>query len=321
MISHTQLASWYLQLSQQLEAGLTFAEALRLSSGPRKKDRFRMADSLSRGVTITEVLRSAPNWLPKADRLFICASEQSGRISQTFALLADRHESVHDTQRKAILGILYPLAVFHVAALILPLVQMIDYEVGFEWQRDTHIRHSAQLLIPCWAALCGLYIIAKMDSPILPSLLRCLPILRNYSKKQSLADFSFALGTFIETGIGIQSAWKHAACLSKDSKIQRAFTAVDNGIKAGLEPATILSKFRVFPSEFTALYQAGAQTGKLDANLLQLARRYQVSANESLHFAALVYPGGLFVCVAGYVAYTVVIIYGGYVKMLLDFAG
>ncbi|MFU8847714.1 MAG: hypothetical protein ACNA77_03225 [Opitutales bacterium] len=53
------------------------------------------------------------------------------------------------------------------------------------------------LLLPVWGILALIYYLAHSDHPLLPKLLRLLPLLKKYSEMQALADLSYALGTFI----------------------------------------------------------------------------------------------------------------------------
>lgn len=317
MISHKRLASWYQQIAQHLEAGVPLPEALKLSEGPSGRDRFILADKLINGASISEAMESAPNWIPRADRIFISASEQTGRLYQTFGSLSDRHRRIGSTQAKAALGLVYPLAVLHIAALILPLVRMVDYEKGFEWSFSQHLLHTSCMLVPVWLIIACITILAKSDSPHLHRILRSLPLLRRYSIKQSLANFTYALGTLLEAGVHIQTAWKHAARLSQDVKIQKACATIHQVIEQGADPGQHLAQFKVFPANLRMYYSAGSRSGKLDANLIQAANEYQAEANQTITYAAIVYPVLLFAIVAAYIIYNIFKVYGGYVETLL----
>ncbi len=317
MISHKLLANWYLQLSQHLEAGVPLAEAFILAEGPPPKDRTHLAEAVRSDKELAEILKKAPKWLPQADRIFICAGQQTGRLPQTLSTLSDRHDRIGANQLKAILGLLYPLGVFHIAALVLPLVRMIDFEAGFEWSASQHLFLSSALLLPLWALILSVFILAKTENPLLPRLMRGIPILRRYSKAQALADFSYALGTFIETGVPIQQAWTHSVRLSRAPGLIAAYRKIQPILERGENPATSLKQFPVFPPDFVAYYTSGAQTGKLDQNLIIAGQRFQAQANQAMTFAAIVYPTLLFAAVAGFIIYSIFKVYGGYVDMLM----
>jgi type II secretory pathway component PulF len=320
MISHKLLANWYLQLSQHLDAGIALAEALRLSKGPPPGDRQRLASAIEAGDDVAQVMKHAPSWLPSADRIFICAGQQTGRLPQTLSTLSDRHSRIGANQLKAILGLVYPIGVFHIAALVLPLVRMIDFEVGFEWSASQHLLLSAALLLPLWALILCIYFLAKTENPLLPRLMQAIPLLRRYTRAQALADLAYALGTFLETGVPIQSAWKHSVRLTRSPRLTAAYRQIEPILKRGEDPADSLGNFAVFPPDFVAFYTSGAQSGKLDQNLLTAGQRFQAQANQAMTFAAIVYPSLLFAGVAGCIAYSIFQVYGGYVDMLMDLA-
>jgi len=320
MISHKRLSDWYLQLSQHLHAGVPLIASLRMAQGPSERGRNRLADAIEAGQSLPVAMQSAPNWLPKADRIFICAGHETGRLPQTLTTLSDHHTRIGSSQMKAILAILYPLGVLHLAALILPLVGMIDFEVGFTWNAHQHLTKSGILLLPTWVLIMALYLLAATENPLLPRIMRCLPILRRYSKAQALANFSYALGTFVETGVPIQTAWRHAARMSHDTKILSAAKKVDPIIENGGDPTPELKKYKVFPPELVAFYSAGSISGKLDQSLIAAGQRYQLKANHAMTAASIVYPALLFAGVAAFIIYSIFKVYGGYLQMLLDLA-
>ena len=320
MPSHKRLSNWYLQLAEHLESGTPLAEAITVCAGPSQKDRFRLATQIEAGTPIEEVMKVAPAWLPKTDRVFITTAMETGRLPQTLRNLSDRHARIGATQFKVVLGTLYPLAVFHIAALLLPLVQMIDYEAGFEWDAAKHLLQSSLLIGPLWALIALILLLVKTDNPMLPRILRCIPLLRRYSKTQALADFAYALGTFIDAGVSMQHAWAGSVHIANDPSLKRAYRALLPTFEAGEDPGTQLKAHKVFPPDFVAFYNAGTRSGKLDEMMLKNGQQYQTQANHAMTFAAIVYPTILFACVAGFIVFTIFQVYGGYLDMLTELA-
>jgi general secretion pathway protein F/type IV pilus assembly protein PilC len=320
MASHKVLSNWYLQLAEHLESGTRLAEAVTVCAGPPSKDRFRLGALIENGTPIDEVMDAAPAWLPKTDRVFICTAMETGRLPQTLRNLSDRHDRIGATQLKVILGILYPLGVYHIAALILPVVRMIDYEVGFEWDAQQHLLQSSLLIGPLWAFIVLILFLVKTDNPMLPRILRCVPLLRRYSKAQALADFAYALGTFINAGVPMHTAWEGSARIAHDPALTRACRKMEPTFAAGADPATQLKAHKVFPPDFVAFYAAGTQSGKLDEMMLKSGQQYQTQANHAMTYASIVYPTLLFACVAVFIVFTIFQVYGGYLDLLNDLA-
>jgi general secretion pathway protein F/type IV pilus assembly protein PilC len=318
MASHKTLSNWYLQLAEHLEVGTPLAEALIACEGTPSKDRLRLARLIELGSSIEDVMAVAPAWLPKSDRVFICTAMQTGRLPQTLRNLSERHERVGATQFKVILSIIYPLGVYHIAALILPVVQMIDYENGFEWDVPRHLLQSTLLIAPLWALIALVIFLVKTDNPMLPRLLRCIPLLRRYSKTQALADFAYALGTFINAGVSMDVAWAGSARIAHDPAITRAYQAMAPTFAAGEDPVTQLKKHNVFPLDFVSFYTAGTQSGKLDQMMLKAGQQYQTQSNNAMTLAVIVYPTLLFAIVAGFIVFTIFKVYGGYLDMIVN---
>jgi len=265
------------------------------------------------------VLRDAPKWLPRADRYFLAAAMETGNLPKTLQNLSDRHERIGATKLKVVLGLLYPLGVFHIAALLLPIVRMIDYEVGFQWDTIQYTVQAFTLLVPVWGALGFVWYLAHSDHPLLPKLLRCLPLLKKYSEMQAMADLSYSIGTFIAAGVPAPSAWRLSTRIVNDERFNKVLKKLEPVFAQGNDPADALKEFKCFPPEFRAFYKSGAESGKLDSNLIHAGRQFQEKANTAMTVAALVYPSLIFMLIAGFIIVTIFQVYGGYLKIFEQF--
>jgi len=321
MPAHKDLANWYAQLGQHLEAGALLSDSLRLCEGMPATGRLAMADSLEAGEPFHTVMATAPKWLPRADRQFMLAGMETGSLPLTLQNLSTRHADIGSQQMKLVLGLAYPIGVLHVAALLLPVARMIDYESGFDWSLSKYLIESATFLIPIWLLIGMILYLARSDSSLLPRLLRLLPILRVYSRAQATADLAYSLGTFIAAGVPVPSAWRLSVNLVNDPHYTKAADKLEATFASGRDPATELEKFSCFPPDFRAFYRTGADSGSLDRQLLTVGRQYQERANRAMTLASLVYPSLVFAAVAGLVVYTTFKVFGGYLQMLDTFSG
>lgn len=324
MISHKKLANWYAQLGQHVEAGTLLADALRLSEGPPAKDRHTMADRIQDSVPFEDILRVAPKWLkwlPRADRFFLIAAMETGNLPKTLKNLSDRHSRIGATKAKVVLGLLYPMGVFHITALLIPITRMIDFEAGFQWDPVQYIIQALTLLIPVWGIIALAWYLAQSDHPLLPRLLRCIPLLKKYSEKQALADLSYALGTFIAAGVPAPSAWRLSCRIVNDERFNKALKELESTFESGHEPGKLLKKFKCFPPDFTAFYSTGTENGQLDRNLIHCGRQYQQEANNAMTFASIIYPTLIFAIIAGFIIATIFKVYGSYLNLFNQFEG
>jgi general secretion pathway protein F/type IV pilus assembly protein PilC len=222
---------------------------------------------------------------------------------------------------RIILACLYPLGVLHLGLLLLPIVRMIDWEKGFQWSATGYVGGAAAGILPLWALGITIWVLARRGSPWLARVIRFLPALRDYVRMQALADFSFALGNFLEAGVPIQQAWGTVRLITPARDLKEASAAMESFIARGEAPGPKLDAWSCFPPDFVALYRTGEATGQLDTNLLRLAAQKQDAANRALALATVIYPVLMFLVIAAMVAYFVITIYGGYLKMLGGLAG
>lgn len=298
-------------------------EALRLSkgTGPRDAELERMASIIEAGGSVKEAFASLSRRLPVSDRLVIVSAAAAGRLPLTLHALSERHAQLGAAKLRAALACIYPLGILHIGLLLLPLAKMIDWEKGFMWNPIEYATGVALSLIPLWTILSAGALLLREDSAFIESIVSGMPIIGRYRRMQARSDFAFTLANSLEAGVEIGQAWKMAARASCSPGLRKAGLAVVEIIKKGTPPGRLLEKWRVFSSEFVALYRTGETSGQLEKNLLRISALDQEQALRSLKLATIVFPGILFLIVAGGVAYFVITIYGGYLKMLSDLAG
>lgn len=321
-LSHRTLATWYTQLAQQLEAGMTLRDALEgpVAGHALRKVTQQMADRIKAGGSTDDALRLANKVAPQADLLSLSAAAEAGRMPQVLRGLAARHTRLATAKFRMVLACIYPLGVAHVGLLLVPVTQMIDWQKGFQWSTALYLRELLLLLGPLWLLLGGVYVLARQHSPILRRVAAALPGTRGYLRNQSLSDLSFALGNFLAAGVPIGDAWATVGLTSRSPQLKIAAEAMAGVVERGVPPGRRLGNWSCFPPEFVAQYQTGENTGHLDQALIRMSESYQDTANRYLTFTTLLYPSLVFLFVAGMVVYGVLTMYAGYLRMLTKMA-
>ncbi|MGE9296358.1 MAG: type II secretion system F family protein, partial [Puniceicoccales bacterium] len=213
---------------------------------------------------------------------------------------------------KLILGSIYPVGVMTFAGFLMPVMGQIDFEVGLCWNTAAYLADVAKIQVPLWGAIFIILFLAKVKSPILPVLAKCLPGFRGHRINQSLADFSYALAAFLEAGTPIGKAWAGAGFVSNDPPIVKAANAMRDRIADGATPSEHLDQYRCFPDEFISLYTTGEKTGQLDHNLLVLGQQFQAQANRAMTFATIFYTALMFAGVMLMMVISIVMFYAKY---------
>lgn len=315
------MSNWYAQLAAHVSAGTTFPEALHACGGPPKKGRIQISDALKRGASIEQALAGAPRWFPREDRKFISAAAESGRLTEVLMRLSERHKSIGANQRKALFGLVYPLVIYHIAAFVTPVLTMIDYEKGFQWSTLGYLSELMLWLGPVWLLIVFVFLMQRWNVTGFFRVLDFLPVLRRYRKKQALADFAFTLSIFLEAGISIVTAWKEAAHLSGSRALAKGTKPVLEVMASGGDPNQAMRQSSAFPEDFRAFYSAGYVSGQLESSLFKAGQQFQTQANTAATLAAIIYPGSLFLFVAGRIIFIIFSVFGGYLDMVNNLFG
>lgn len=320
-LSHRKIAAVYLQLAQQLGAGLTIAQALGMPSAIPVRERRRLVALIEQGHPLDVVIDSADDWLPDEDRAFLAAAAQTGRLPLILHELSERHDHLAKLQMRVLMACLYPAFVLHFGAVVFAFFRLIDWEKGLLWDTPRFVTGIAMILGPVWGGAVLLRLGITLRLAPARWLLNALPAVGGYRRNQALADFAFALGQLLSAGAPIASAWACAGEIANSPRIARAARAIDRNIVARESPGAHLGEHSVFPPDFVAGYLTGEHTGSLDQSLLKLAEVYQERAHTKLKVAAFAYPMLLFFAVAGMVLYIVVSFYAGYLNSILKMIG
>lgn len=281
------------------------------------RDRKAMAANLERGASIDDMLRMAPGWLPSGDRYFISAGAATGKLPGIFKQLADQYDNLASQTTKLVFACIYPLAIVHIAALLLPVVSQIQFqEEGMAIETAGYLKDVLTVIIPLWLLLGGVVFLYRQRPGALYSIGRWIPLAAKSLRFRALANFCRSLGIFLEAGLRIDHAWAGATLMSSDPKVRNQARSAERVITAGSSPLKAVRQLSAFPAEFESFYAAGERTGQLPENMLRLADRFDQKARNWTISAIAVYPSLLFAAIAVYIAITVLSFYSSYFKFI-----
>lgn len=317
-MSPRKLANWYHQLASLTEAGIPLAQALREASGPPAGDRREMARKLDSGISLDEMLRQAPGWMPLSDRYYISAGAATGKIPAIFKQLAAQYDGLAAQTSRLLFAAIYPLAIVHIAALLLPAVGRIDFQVEESGQplMSGYAVDVLAVLVPLWAVLGLIFALYRLRPGVLYLAGRWVPLVSRSLKFRGLANFCRAMGIFLEAGLRIDHAWAGATLLSNSPNLQRQARSAEAAIRSGSSPLSVIQRMPAFPPEFESFYAAGERTGQLPENMFRLAGRFDDKARQWTFSAIALYPSLLFIAIAVYIAITVISFYSSYFRFI-----
>jgi len=319
-LGNRQLGRFYHQLAQPLAAGLPLPAALRLATrtGAPAAALEAMAKKIETGGSFDDALGLAASWLPASDRLALSAAAATGGLPRILQQLSARHAQLGAARLRVLLACAYPTALLHAGLLLLPVARMINWEKGFEWSLPAYLQTLALSLGSLWFIVSIFWILIRRKNRALRRVILRLPAVGAYLRAQSLADFSFALATYLEAGVPIGPAWRTAGSVASSAELQAAAIAAEQLVNRGIAPGSNLPAWACFPPDFVGIYQTGEATGQLEASLHRWSAQSQETAHRALNFATVLYPAGIFLIIGGSVVYYIVTLYAGYLKMLVD---
>ncbi len=310
MASSRRLAAWYFQLAQMLEAGLPLIETLEAPGGPCPRERAAVGARLRNGAAVVDELAAAV-WLPASDAHLLVAGATAGQLPAMCRRLAAYREGVARLTGRAVLATLYPLAVVHLGAVLLPLQHLVlgsPLEYG---------RQVGAVLVPLWVVLAAAWVALRQWGGVRRRVFALLPWVGGFQRARDLAVLASVLEGYVGCGLSPVTAWTMAGRATGAPALEALGRRMAAEAEAGRQPGPALMRERALPTEFAQAYRTGEQSGRLDEQLGWLARRYQEEAERKLMHVSLWYPQAALLGVAAWVAVNIVRVYAGYLDGIL----
>jgi len=319
-------ADFYHQIGTSVAAGLGLVRTLRvLSQNPPApqlgRRAARIADRLEAGSTAGEAFRSLGSWAPEFDISLIEAGEQTGRIDRTCLALSQAYASRAALARQILMGLAYPILVFHVAFLILPVQHLVslvrDGEIaGFLLQKLLFFGPTYLVAFALIATLQRTQ--SGWARSLLETITGILPILGRARRSLALSRLSLALDALLNAGVNAIRVWPLAAAASGSPAIQREVARWKPRIANGEPASELLLQSSCFPPHFSNIYASAELAGKVDDALPRLVSHYQEEGLRLMRVAAgiliaVVYGGILLI-----VAFQIVSFWLGFYGQILN---
>ena len=310
-------AEFYQQLHQLTSAGIGITAGLEhLRRNPPDRS-YRLAissalEKLSQGCSFTESIGAPGAWLPEFDLALLRAGEQSGRLDNTFRLLADYYTDRARLARQVIGDLAYPAFLLHFAVFILPFAEF--FRTG-NW--ILYLAKTFGVLLPLYAVVLVIVYAAQSRHgqawrSLMESLSRAVPVLGKARRDLALARLSSALEALLSAGITVIEAWELAARASGSPALQRTVLAWRPLVEAGQTPAEAVRTSSKFPELFSNQYATGEISGKLDDALRGLHQFYQEEGSRKLHALARWTPRAVYLIIMLMIAYRIIRFWADY---------
>lgn len=260
------------ELTQHLQEGHTFADAMQLVSGQKRG----MDVSLKRGHKAYS--------LSEFDIALLSAGEESGQLDSTFKLLARYYASRAKMINDTITGSIITILTLHVFLIVFPIGFLTEFVLGIvnnEFSRCLPFIIEKIVVFALLYGFVGSFAVAGQGNrsegwrSIVESIFSIVPLLRTAVKDLALARLAMALESLTNAGVPVVRSWELASAACGSPCLKREVLKWTPQLEHGTTPADMVAQIKYFPDMFTQLYQSGEISGKMDETLARLHTYYE----------------------------------------------
>lgn len=271
----------YQNLYTLLDAGLPILQALNSASrglkGKLAKAFPKIADDVSHGDDIAEAMTKQKRLFKPLDLTLIAAGEHSGNLPDVFNLLSDWHHFVLILKRLILTGMLLPVLLINLTALIAPIPSAV---LGGGWHAYTveAIEILAVFYIPILLILAVVYLTPKQSSPrrMLDEAALWIPVFGRSLKAFELSKYCKCFAMLLKAGVPVTDSADMSAATVGNAIMQNWLKGASKSARKGNPLYEGFSR-RLDPM-FLNLWEVGEETGELDTAIERLGEKYADTA-------------------------------------------
>lgn len=260
-----------------------------------------VSDDISSGISISQALAKHPEAFSNFYVNMVKAGEESGRLTQTFAYLADYLDRQYQLTSKTKNALVYPgfvIAVFVIVMVmmfvfIVPRLAVIIKESGQEIPFSTKIvlglsdllvNYGFFILIGVAAFAAYVFHLARSESgkKYLDRIKISTPIFKNIYTKLYLSRISDNMDTMLASGIPIVRSIELTADVVGNRVFESILKNVTEEVKSGASFSEALSKYPEIPPIMSGMVRVGEETGSVGNILKTLGHFYAREVNDAV---------------------------------------
>ncbi|MBI5456833.1 type II secretion system F family protein [Candidatus Kaiserbacteria bacterium] len=294
------------QITTLFEAQVSALRAFRLLASEARTPKLAeklsaVANDIQGGSSISSALSRQSDVFSPFYVNMVRAGEESGKLDETFAFLADYLDRNYEITQKARNALIYPAFIFFtfivvmvlMLTLVIPRLASMLEEVGQSVPIYTRIvvaissflsDYLLLLIILFGIASVFMYRYGKSERGML-FLSRArlqIPHLGSIYKKLFLSRVSDNLSTMLKSGIQVLRGLEITSTVVDDPTYQRVLAEAANDVKAGLPMSEAFRKHPEMPGIVVAMIKIGEETGNMGMILETMARFYRREVNNAI---------------------------------------
>jgi len=275
MASKVRLAQAYYDLAVLLDAGVpilrSFDIMIQNRQGHLKQVFSRIRESLSKGSSLAESMGEHRRTFPDMDRMLVEAAETSGSLNDSFKMLSEWHEFVHRITRQILIGLIYPLLMLHIGALVYGVPFLVMGDLTLSGYLLLVLRVLLLFYVPATVVVLLLRFQDRIPGIRVPFdlLVLKIPLLGKGIYHLSICRYAKAFSMLYKGGVPITEATERAVRATGNTIVAGKF---QGGVASVRQGGMAWEGFsRRLPAEYLQLWQIGEESGELDKTVDKIA--------------------------------------------------
>jgi len=275
----SERATVFHSLAALLDAGVPLSSALPTAlvglSGATAGAFRALGEQVEAGATVSEAVEATGRGFTRLDRALIRAGEAGGRLPEALRTLAQWHAFEWGLGRKMLSGLVLPVLIIHVAAVVWPFAQFLINESGL----GTFVLGVLGNLAGWYlgAALVWLVLHHEGIQGALGRVVVVLPLLGKAVRHLDLSRYCRAFQSLHEAGLGAVETAQFATDVCSN---QAVAAQLRGGIASARDGKPISEGFAPSLGDFVSSWQSGELSGNLDEATARLASHHAERAEE-----------------------------------------
>ncbi len=261
----------------------------------------QVVDDIQAGSSISGALSKSPKVFSDFYVNMVRAGEESGKLNQTFAYLADYLDREYELTSKTKNALIYPafvVAVFIIVMIlmftvVIPQLSAVIRDSGAEVPiytkivlglSDFVVNYGIFILIVVivFAAYIGYMLSTEKGKDYLDRLKISLPAFGNLFTKMYLSRIADNLDTMISSGIPIVRAIEITGSVAGNRVYKDILKDAEESVKAGSSLSDAFNKHVEVPQIMVQMIKVGEETGALSTILKTLAHFYKREVDDAV---------------------------------------
>ncbi len=308
-ISEKDLATLFNQLSSFYKAGLPFLSVFdslinTCNNNALKELLIKTRKSISSGKTLYNSMFNAgfAKHLQLWELNFIQIGESSGDLDQVFIDLAKVHESNLSFRRSIIAALIYPVILFHLGAIILPLALL------FQGAQGEYFLNVFIMLAVFWGTVSAFILIKKIfdligKGIVLDTFFFRIPFMKSFAISRFFKSFSLLINTNLTVNDKLQ--WSASSSGNKyiETRIKKQLSRTKD-FNSGI--TDFLISTNLFSYDIQAFCRTGEESGELEKMTAHLSKQYEEQGRHQFRVFSIVLPVVIYLICAGFIGYRII---------------